>query len=82
MLTQAVDQGVIAQAEAEVFDRVHAAIDEYLVEEGVTGMDTGPRADALTQILTAMVAGKLVTQDQADTFLDVHDRLLEAGLMQ
>lgn len=82
MLTQAVDQGVITQAEADVFDRVHTAVDEYLVEEGVTGMDTGPRADALPQILTAMVAGKLVTQEQADTFLDVHDRLLEAGLMQ
>ncbi len=82
MLTQAVNQGVITQAEADVFDSVHANMDNYLVMEGVTGMDTGPRADALPQILTAMVAGKLVSQEQSDTFLDVHDRLLEAGLMR
>jgi len=82
MLAQAVEQGVITQAEADLFDRAHTVMDAYLAEEGVSGMDTGPRVDALPQILAAMVAGEQVTQDQANTFLDVHDRLVEAGLMQ
>ena len=61
---------------------MHASMDEYLVREGASGMDTGPRADALVQILTRMVEGSLVSQENADIFMDVHDRLIEAGLMQ
>ena len=82
MLAQAVEQGVITQAEADTFDLVHTAMDKYLVSEGISGLDTGPRADALPEILGGMVAAKLVSQPQADTFLDVHNRLIEAGLMQ
>jgi mono/diheme cytochrome c family protein len=82
MLGEAVDQAVITQVEADLFDQVHTAMDEYLSQESVSGMGTGPRADALPQILAAMAAADLISQDQADTFLEVHDRLLEAGLMQ
>ena len=82
MLSLAVEEGVISQAEADVFDAVHSKMDEYLASEGVSGMETGTRADALPQILDEMVADDLISQDQADTFMDVHDRLIEAGLMQ
>ncbi|MFC1997200.1 c-type cytochrome [Chloroflexota bacterium] len=82
MLMHGVDEGIITQDEADIFDRVHSAMDKYLAAEGTSGMDTGQRSDALTQILAVMVAGDLVNQDQADTFMDVHDRLIEAGLMQ
>ena len=82
MLNDAVDQEVITQAEADLFDQVHNALDEYLSQESVSGMGMGSRADALPQILAAMVAKELVNQDQADTFLIIHDRLIEAGLMQ
>lgn len=82
MLVLAVEEGVITQVEADVFDRVHTAIDEFLVGEGASGMNTGPRADALPQILDAMLIRDLVTQEQAEIFIDVHDRLIEAGLMQ
>ena len=77
-----VEQGVIHQDEADVFNHVHTAIDEYLSKASVSGMGSGPRADALPQILEAMLKADLIDQDQADTFLDVHDRLIEAGLMQ
>jgi hypothetical protein len=76
------EQGVITQAEANVFDQVHTAMDEYLAVEGASGMDTGRRADALPQILAAMVASGKVTRNQADAFMDVHDRLIKTGLMQ
>jgi mono/diheme cytochrome c family protein len=82
MLAQAIEQEVITPAEADVFALVHSAMDEYLVVEGISGVDTGQRADALPQILIAMVAGEKVTQSQADTFIDIHDRLIDAGLMQ
>ena len=71
-----------SQKEAEQFDQIHSLMDEYLASETVSGMATGPRADALPQILATMVDTGLVTHGQADTFLDVHDRLIEAGLMQ
>ena len=41
-----------------------------------------PSGRCATQILEAMVAADLISQYQADHFLDVHDRLIEAGLMQ
>ena len=82
MLAQAVVQGVISQAEADIFDAVHTTMDEFLRTESVSGMGTGFRADALPQIVSAIVAENLVTQEQADTFMDVHDRLIENGLME
>jgi hypothetical protein len=82
MLKLAVDQKVVSQAEADIFDMVHTTMDEYLVGEVVSGMDTGPRADALPQILAVMTESALLTQEQAEVFMDVHDRLIEAGLMQ
>ena len=82
MLSLAVEQGLISRSEADVFDQVHALIDEYLTAENISGIETGPRADALPQILADMVSAALIDQAQADTFLTVHDRLLEAGLME
>ena len=82
MLAQAVGQEVISQDEADVFDLVHTAMDKYLVTEGASGVDTGPRADALVQILGAMVSDDVISQSQADTFMAVHDKLIETGLMQ
>jgi mono/diheme cytochrome c family protein len=82
MLMQAVKQGLITQDEANMFDGVHTMIDEYLVTNETSGMNTGPRADALAQILDSMVLEQLLTQEQANLFLVVHDRLIEAGLMQ
>ena len=82
MMALAVEQGVITQFEADIFDQVHTSMDEFLVGKGPSGMNTGPRADALEQILVAMVDGQLVTQERANTFIDVHNRLIEADLMQ
>lgn len=82
MLMSAVELDVISKSDADIFDQVHTSMDEYLVQEGASGMDTGPRADALVQILTKMVEGNLVSQENADIFMNVHDRLIEAGLMQ
>jgi mono/diheme cytochrome c family protein len=82
MLTQAIKLGVITQDEADLFNLVHNSMDEYLTSDSISGMATGRRGDALPQILDSMGGAELITQEQADTFIDVHDRLVEAGLMQ
>lgn len=82
MLSQAMEEGLISQAEADIFDAVHTAMDEYLSIESVSGMGTGSRADALPGIVEALIETGVTSQDDADIFLDVHDRLIEAGLMQ
>ncbi len=55
-------------------------MDEYLSIESVSGMGTGSRADALPGIVEALIETGITSQDDADIFLDVHDRLIEAGL--
>ena len=81
MLTAAVAQGVIAEAEGTVFAEVHLMVDQQMAtmrEEGASeGMD-----ELMPDILAALVTAGDVSQEQADIFLSVHDRLGEAGLMQ
>ncbi|MCA9970008.1 MAG: cytochrome c [Anaerolineales bacterium] len=89
MLAQAVDQGLITQAEADAFDAVHAEMDQ-LTTAGMDmpGMDMpgmGMRGNAgqMQQvILDQLIAAELITPEQAAAFTAVHDRLVTAGLMQ
>jgi hypothetical protein len=79
MLAAAIEQGVIGEGESQVFDQVHSAMDAYLDGEGDT---SAIQAMGLAGILDAMVANGVVTSEQAEMFLDVHDRLVSAGLME
>jgi mono/diheme cytochrome c family protein len=82
MLVQAIEQGIISQPEADNFDTVHTQMKAYLESDSVSGMDTNTQADALPQIMAAMISANLISREQADLFIAVHDRLVEAGLMQ
>ncbi len=81
MLADGVEQGVITEAEAAVFDSAHEKVDGQMTQmrgEGASGgMD-----EMMGDILDSLVASGELTQEQADTFLSVHDRLGESGLMQ
>ena len=81
MLTQAVEQGVITDTEAAVFATVHKQVDDRMIQmrnEGAVGS-----MDELTaSILAELVASANLTQEHADTFQSVHNRLGAAGLMQ
>jgi len=77
MLTQAVEQGLINQIEADIFAKVHTLLDGYLAANPGSGNAEERQADALA----ALVAAGALTQSQADVFLDVHERLVDAGLM-
>lgn len=80
MLSQAVAQGVLTEAEAKSFDEIHQLLDDYLQQHPEI---SGSNMDARQLVaLSKMVAAGLLTQEQADTFRDLHDRLVQSGVMQ
>lgn len=83
MLQEAVKNNVLSQEETEIFDRVHTVMDEFIQTEGVSGLGSSTtRSDALPQILGTLVENGWITENQASIFLDVHDRLVDSGLME
>ena len=80
MLSKAVDQGVTTQEEADLFERVHAAMDKLAVSgQAETG---GAMAHMRDTLLALLVERGEITQEEADAFNDIHDRLVESGLME
>lgn len=73
MLSEAITLGVITDQETETCDAVHTTIDLYLAEQNLSF--TGRMEDMIAHILADLVQTEAVTQEQADTFLDVHDCL-------
>jgi mono/diheme cytochrome c family protein len=80
MLATAVTQSVLTQAEADVFAEVHAAV-ETLQAQGKVGMEDNA-ANMQEALLAELVQAETITQEQADAFNDMHNRLLDAGLME
>ena len=79
MLETAVSQSLITQTEADTFALVHGLIDEITAE---SAPESGTMAQNRDAILAALLDADKITQAQIDSFNDVHDRLLESGLMQ
>ncbi len=77
MLAEAMEASLINQADADNFDLVHTALDSLMAETGLR-----MQGNNLPALLTILVERTTVTQMQADTFADVHDVLIEAGLMR
>lgn len=80
MLGQAMEQGVITQAEADTFTAVHAEMEVW--QSANRGSMQGSMGQMQQTILAELVTTGTISQEAADTFNDVHDRLLAAGLMQ
>lgn len=81
MLAQAVEQGVITQAEADTFTLVHDAVEKYRIDHPEV-VNSGKNAtEREAAIIEALVAAKFITQVQADAFPAIHDKLGNAGLM-
>jgi len=81
MLAKGVEQGVITAAEAAVFAEAHIKVDGQMAQMREDGA-SGGMDDMMPDILATLVASGDLSQEQADTFLSVHERLGEAGLMQ
>jgi mono/diheme cytochrome c family protein len=80
MLATAVDQGVLTQAEADLFEEVHAAV-ESLRGQIMEDM-AGSMVNMQEEMLARLVEAGTITQEQADAFSDMHGRLVDAGLME
>lgn len=79
MLQQAVDQSILTQAEANLFAKVHTALETNMT----SGMQMQGNMSRMQDVLLAQLVDLgTITQAQADEFNDIHNRLLEAGLMQ
>lgn len=79
MLAAGMEQGVIDEADAETFLRLHDRIDAYRAT--VEGGTAANMDEMLPQLLADMVAAGELSQADADAFDDIHARLTEAGLM-
>lgn len=79
MAAAGVAEGLITQAEADSFLTVHT-----LVETGMLAQtaQSGSGIERQTAALATLVEAQTITQEAADTFIRVRDRLLEAGVMQ
>ena len=79
MLATAVTDGLITQEEADLFDDVHTEMDALLAGQPMgPGRMAGAGQD---DVLAQLVAEGTFTEGQIQSFNDIHDRLLMAGLM-
>ena len=80
MLATAMDRDLISQAEADIFEVVHAALTDHILESGERAM--GNVGEFQQAMLAELVEQGTITQSQADTFTRVHDLLSQEGLME
>lgn len=81
MLAQAVEQGVVTQAEADLFNAVHNAMEQYRVGHPEIANRGASATEREALVLSALVEEKTITRAQADAFQEIHDRLGASGLM-
>jgi hypothetical protein len=67
--------------EADLFNQVHSAMDETMATEG-NQATTGNMAQRRMGIVSNLVSQGTISQEDADAFNDIHDRLVQAELMQ
>jgi len=81
ILAEAVKQGVVSQAEADLFATVHNAMQQYRIDHPEFTNSGENATEREAGILSALEAANVITKEQADVFPDIHDRLGNAGLM-
>ena len=81
MLAAAIEQGIITQEQAELFDTVHGQIDAER-DADPDRQFVGTMRDLQDQILVELVESDTVTQEDADTFNEVLALLEVSDLMQ
>ena len=80
MLAGGVDQGVISESEAEIFERIHTALETYL-ETNLTKQSDITMDERQAAALLALVEAGTISQNEAAKFVIIHARLAESGLM-
>jgi len=82
MLAKAVAEGIITQDEADLFQRIHALLEEYKQEhEAELKAQAGGNPDAMMELMfKGLIEQGLITEEEAQAFQD-NNRLHEAGIM-
>ena len=83
MLAEGIEMGLFTEEDAELFLAVHAVLDEHY-RTGESGMDEMPAPGKMSmqRAMTGQaVRDGYITQEQADRFTEIHDALIEAGIM-
>ncbi len=80
MLALAVEQGVITPGEAQTFELVHSLLDDYLAAN--PDLPGGNMDERQSAALAELVKSSTLSSEAADGFQDIHDRLVESGLME
>lgn len=83
MLDEAQTQGLITAEDAALFLKVHTAIDPYRPAQMGLGMnlsDDTRKAMQRSYVAQAVTAGT-ITQAEADRFTEIHDLLIDEGIM-
>ena len=81
MIAAGVEQGLFTQEEGDAFLHVHDHMDLWRVENPSAEM-TGTGMEIQASTLAAMVEAGELEQADADLFNMVHEKLMDAGLMQ
>ena len=83
MLAEGIEMGLFTEEDAELFLAVHAVLDEHY-RTGESSMDEMPAPGKMTmqRAMTGQaVRDGYITEEDADRFTEIHDALLEAGIM-
>ena len=80
ILAQAVDQNVLSQDEADLFNQVHLEMDR-LAASGTFEPDANMNHREEAMLVELVESGK-INQNQADAFNNIHHKLIESNLMQ
>ena len=80
MLAQAQELGLVTKEEANTFELVHQALDNLVAAQ--TPRQAGRMDEIQDQLLQDLVQAGKLTQDQVMLFVEIHERLIEAGLME
>jgi mono/diheme cytochrome c family protein len=81
VLAQAVEQGVVTQAEADIFKNVHGAVEQYRVQHPEIQSKYSSATERQAAILEELVNSQFISRSDADAFMEIHDRLGASGLM-
>jgi mono/diheme cytochrome c family protein len=79
LIAAGIAQGVIDEADGEIFREIHARVEAY--RDAVGASTAGDAAVAEGDLLMAMVEDGQLSQSDADAFAGIHARLEAAGLM-
>ena len=81
ILARAVEQGILTRAEADTFNFVHTAVEDYRADHPEVAGRGQSATEREAAILAAVIEEQILTRAQVDEFRDIHDRLGRSGLM-